>query len=149
MQSKTIIYFCILIGSYLFQSCNSLIDDSKGTGSISVTMNGTNYDLTDVTGTEYLGFYCGGNILGKRMELALGQNPQIGDTLMFTRQTENMYPIYSLYNHNYGIPGSGNIIVTKRSGAIISGTFNFKIIVASDTLEFKNGSFNADFKPSR
>jgi len=141
----------LLFATISFQSCNLLNDDSYGGGTIDVIMNGKSYNLDKVTGTEYMGFFCQGNLLGKSLGLGIGNNPQAGDTLLLTIPTNSVsYPEpHATYGNKYCITGSGKVIITKRSGANITGNFYFKVAEESDTLVFENGHFNVEFKPSR
>ena len=136
---------------FLFQSCNLLTNPrTYGTGAMSVTMNGTRYDLTDVKGHEYLGFFCGGNISGKEFGLGLGVGPNTGDTLhlSFRNQEQSFFRIFAHYNDVNSVPDSGVILITGRSGRSVKGVFECIVVVAKDTFQFRNGIFDVEFVPT-
>ena len=146
-------FYAVGILLILPQSCGRLIDATQqtagGYGTISVEMNDTLYELTNVGAGEDLGFFCGGYLLGKQLSLSLGSNPKAGDTLhvgSFLGGTVS--PIYLRFQNQDALTDSGFIIITARSGQTISGYFRCNVPISSDTLKFRNGQFDCYFAPS-
>jgi len=146
-------FYALAILFILLQSCDRLTDATQqtagGYGTISVEMNDTLYELTNVGAGENLGFFCGGYLLGKQLSLSLGSNPKAGDTLhvgSFLGGT--ISPIYVRYQNQDALTDSGFIIITARAGQSISGYFRCNVLISSDTLKFRNGQFDCYFAPS-
>jgi hypothetical protein len=125
------------------------METETGTGTIRVEINQGPYEATDVRGREYLGFFCSGDIVGNKLWFALGNNPQVGDTLKFDRIRPAFAPIYVSYDGVNAASDAGNIIITKRTGSLVGGTFSFRLIWGEGKLYFTNGYFEVNFVQKR
>lgn len=147
---KSIFFICGTVALFLLTSCDLLDSDQYGTGAIHVVMNGQYHDLENVTGTEYMGFFCQGTLSGKSLGISLGLQPLVGDTLLLnTRKVDSYEPPKISYGNNRALTEGSHIIITSRINQTISGTFQCSMVVENDTILFRDGYFKVRFKPSR
>jgi len=117
-----------------------------GHGTISAVMNDTLYEFASVGAIvdAYSQFACGGYIRGAQFSLALGSNPQTGDTLR-PPGNGSVAPIHLKYQNHDALADSGFIIIQNVSGWHIKGTFQCNVVIAPDTFTFRSGNFDCYF----
>jgi len=131
-------------------SCNLNEGTDGKSDTMSIVLNDSLYQLTNVSGSTYMEWSSiRGDLFGKTLAIKRYARDWKGDTCLFIYY----YPrftntgSYVQYDTMYNIPNYGMIVKTNSVGNRESGVFYFTIISGNDTLNIKEGNYNIYIKP--